>query len=48
MEGLWSIHLRHLGEHGVTLPEPRIRELLALDLELNAQGIAVWLDRSTS
>jgi glyoxylase-like metal-dependent hydrolase (beta-lactamase superfamily II) len=48
MEGLWSIHLRHLREHGVTLPEPRIRELLALDLELNAQGIAVWLDRSTS
>ncbi|HEX2540293.1 MAG TPA: MBL fold metallo-hydrolase [Caldimonas sp.] len=47
MEGLWSIHLRRLREHGVTLPEARIRELLALDLELNAQGIAIWLDRST-
>ncbi len=48
MEGLGSIHLRRLREHGVTLPEARIRELLALDLELNAQGIAIWLDRSTA
>jgi len=45
-EGLWSIHLRRLRTHGVTLPDSRIRELLALDLELNAQGIAIWLDRS--
>jgi len=29
----------------VTLAHARIRELLALDLELNAQGIAIWLDR---
>jgi hypothetical protein len=47
MDGLWSIHLSRLRAHGVSLPEARIRELLALDLELNAQGIAIWLDRST-
>ena len=29
-----------------TLTDERIRELLALDLELNAQGIAIWLDRT--
>jgi hypothetical protein len=29
----------------VTLSDERIRELLGLDLELNAQGIAIWLDR---
>jgi glyoxylase-like metal-dependent hydrolase (beta-lactamase superfamily II) len=46
MDALWSIHRRRLREHGVTLPDSRIRELLALDLELNAQGIAIWLDRS--
>ena len=46
MDGLWSIHLARLRAHGVTLPDARIRELLALDLELNAQGIAIWLDRS--
>jgi len=45
MRGLEAIHLRSLRAHGVTLREERIRELLALDLELNAQGIAIWLDR---
>jgi len=45
VEGLAAIHLRSLRAHGSTLAEARIRELLALDLELNAQGIAVWLQR---
>jgi len=43
---LEAIHLRHLREHGVTLPEAQIRDLLDLDFELNAQGIAIWLDRT--
>ena len=47
MDGLWPIHLARLRAHGFTLADARIRELLALDLELNAQGIAIWLDRST-
>ena len=46
--GLEAIHLRSLRAHGVTLNDDRIRELLALDLELNAQGIAIWLDRERS
>jgi glyoxylase-like metal-dependent hydrolase (beta-lactamase superfamily II) len=45
MRGLEAIHLKSLRAHGVTLSDERIRELLALDLELNAQGIAIWLDR---
>lgn len=28
------------------LPEARVRALLEMDLELNAQGMAVWLDRA--
>jgi glyoxylase-like metal-dependent hydrolase (beta-lactamase superfamily II) len=44
--GLEAIHLRRLRDHGCALPDARIRDLLALDLELNAQGIAVWLDRT--
>ena len=44
--GLAAIHLRSLREHGVVLPDARLLGLLALDLELNAQGIAIWLDRS--
>ena len=46
MRGLEAIHLKSLRAHGVTLGDERIRELLALDLELNAQGIAIWLDRT--
>jgi len=45
MRGLEAIHLGSLRAHGVTLSDEHIRELLALDLELNAQGIAIWLDR---
>ena len=48
MRGLEAIHLKSLRAHGVTLSDARIRELLALDLELNAQGIAIWLDRHPS
>jgi glyoxylase-like metal-dependent hydrolase (beta-lactamase superfamily II) len=45
MRGLEAIHLKSLRAHGVTLSDARIRDLLGLDLELNAQGIAIWLDR---
>ena len=43
---LEAIHLRRLREHGVTLAEAELRDLLGLDFELNAQGIAIWLDRT--
>jgi len=45
-QGLETIHLRSLRRHGVTLSDERIRDLLALDAELNAQGIGIWLDRT--
>lgn len=32
-------------QHGCTLPEAEVARLLAVDIELNAQGLAVWLDR---
>jgi glyoxylase-like metal-dependent hydrolase (beta-lactamase superfamily II) len=43
--GQLDIFTRSLRAHGVSDPEARIAELLAIDLELNAQGMAVWLDR---
>ena len=46
--GLEAVHLQSLRAHGVTLGDGRIRELLALDFELNAQGIGIWLDRTTT
>ena len=45
MQGFGAIHLESLREHGCTLAEARVHELLALDNELNAQGMAVWLER---
>ena len=31
--------------HGVSDPERKVPELLEMDIELNAQGLAVWLER---
>ena len=45
MEGFAAIHLASLRAHGCALPDARVRALLQLDNELNAQGVAVWLNR---
>jgi len=44
-EGLSTIYRTSLAEHGCTLDAPALQSLLALDVELNAQGMAIWLDR---
>jgi glyoxylase-like metal-dependent hydrolase (beta-lactamase superfamily II) len=36
-----------LARHGCTLAEPEFAALLAMDLELNAQGLGIWLDART-
>lgn len=43
MRSLWLGLLR---EHGCTLPEARIDELLGGDLGLNSQGLVSWLKRA--
>jgi glyoxylase-like metal-dependent hydrolase (beta-lactamase superfamily II) len=43
---LTALYLGSLHEHGCTLPDAEIAQALAIDIELNAQGLAVWLDRS--
>jgi len=45
VRGFGEIHLKSLRMHGCPLTDAQILELLALDLELNAQGMAVWLTR---
>ena len=32
--------------HGCRLSDERVLELLEMDIELNAQGLAIWLDRA--
>lgn len=41
-----DIYLRELQAMGCALPEPRLRDILATDLELNAQGLEVWVDKA--
>jgi glyoxylase-like metal-dependent hydrolase (beta-lactamase superfamily II) len=43
-----DIYLGELRRCGSTLPEARLRELLATDIELNAQGLGAWLDRQAA
>lgn len=43
--GLLAIYLDSLAAHGCRLGAADVAELLAVDLELNAQGMAIWLDR---
>ena len=43
--GQLDIFLRSLHAHGCKHSPEQVTELLAVDLELNAQGMAVWLDR---
>ncbi len=44
-EALLHDYLARLRTHGCTLAEAEIRELLALDVGLNAEGALVWRDR---
>jgi len=44
-DALVALYLASLRAHGCTLTDDTVRALLAIDVELNAQGMAVWLDR---
>jgi len=44
---LEDLLMARLREHGVGLSDAVLRGLLAHDVELNAQGLAVWLDRNS-
>ena len=44
-QGQLDIFCASLAAHGCTMSRAQVAELLAIDLELNAQGMAVWLDR---
>jgi glyoxylase-like metal-dependent hydrolase (beta-lactamase superfamily II) len=46
-EALQALYVDSLRAHGCTLGRDRILELIALDIGLNAQGLAIWLDRDT-
>ena len=45
-QALLALYLDRLQAHGFT-DMARATQLLSMDVELNAQGLAVWLDRQT-
>lgn len=44
-DGLLALYLDSLAQHGCPFPQDQVAQLLSVDLELNAQGMASWLDR---
>ena len=47
-EGLAEIMLTRLAAHGCTMDREQILALLAMDLDLNAQGLGCWLDSTAA
>jgi hypothetical protein len=45
MRDLGELYISRAKSHGCTFDDTKIRELLAMDIELNAQGLEVWIDK---
>ncbi len=45
-DALSALYVGRVMAHGCTLSSADVRELLAMDIELNAQGLEVWLDKA--
>ena len=46
MASLTDLYHERARAHGWTRGREALRQLLAMDIELNAQGLAIWLDAS--
>jgi hypothetical protein len=46
VEGLGALYAERARAHGAPQGDAAVKELFALDIELNAQGMAAWLDRA--
>ncbi len=44
-QALEALYLQSVRQHGCTVGDAAVRQLLAMDIELNAQGLAIWLDK---
>jgi glyoxylase-like metal-dependent hydrolase (beta-lactamase superfamily II) len=45
-DALAELYISRATAHGCALAPDNVRELLAMDIELNAQGLEIWLDRA--
>lgn len=48
VEALRALYLQRLRDHGVVMDAQAIFEVLAVDIELNAQGLLIWWERSAA
>lgn len=48
VSALRALYLDRARTHGVAQPETNVDALLAIDIEVNAQGLEVWLDRKAA
>lgn len=46
LAALRALYLERAQAHGCALDEAAVEQVLAMDIELNAQGLACWLDRT--
>ncbi|MBI2311921.1 MAG: MBL fold metallo-hydrolase [Betaproteobacteria bacterium] len=46
--GMERLLLKRIRAHGCTLPESALLDIIGMDVELNAQGLASWLDGQRS
>ncbi|MEO7072874.1 MAG: MBL fold metallo-hydrolase, partial [Rhodanobacter sp.] len=46
LEALTTLYATRAAAHGWTGTRPALQALLQTDIELNAQGLEVWLDRA--
>jgi glyoxylase-like metal-dependent hydrolase (beta-lactamase superfamily II) len=44
-DGLQVLYLEQIKQHGCSLHQEQQKELLSLDLDINAQGLEVWMQR---
>nr|KAJ9616241.1 hypothetical protein H2204_013915 [Knufia peltigerae] len=47
LAALQALYLERAQQHGCALDQAAVTEVLAMDIELNAQGLACWLDRAS-
>lgn len=48
VQGLTDFLIDEIRQHGCTLSDPALVELLATDIELDAQGLGIWRDQQTA
>jgi len=47
VDGLTRLYTQRAVAHGIADADARVQEILGGDIEINAQGLGIWLDRQS-